>query len=183
MGNSYTFFERYAALCKARGESPNSVAREIGASSGSVTAWKNGTEPRYSTIAKIADYFCVSTDYLLGRTDDPIDYDNDGDLIASIPSSYLEACDGDVRRAYAMMSAVDEDNCKKNAPILTEKDESDIANDLKRITNNLESEEVLMFDGDPLDDESRAGILAAIEVALRIAKKKNKQKYNPKKHW
>ena len=61
------FFERYAELCKAAGETPNSVAKIIGASSGSVTAWKNGTAPRNATLSKIADYFGVSTDYLLGK--------------------------------------------------------------------------------------------------------------------
>lgn len=67
MGN--IFFERYTALCKAVGETPNSVAKIIGASSGSVTAWKNGTEPRNKTVSKIADYFGVSVGYLLGKED------------------------------------------------------------------------------------------------------------------
>lgn len=61
------FFERYSELCKEAGETPNSVAKTIGASSGSVTAWKNGTEPRYSTIVKIADYFNVPIGYLSGN--------------------------------------------------------------------------------------------------------------------
>lgn len=104
-----TFFERFSKLAKERGETPNSVAREIGASSGSVTAWKRGAEPRNATLAKIADYLGTTTDYLTGRTDDPINYD-DGDLLASIPLSYMEACDGDVRRAYTAMKEVDKDN-------------------------------------------------------------------------
>ena len=62
-----TFFERYSELCKSVGETPNSVAKIVGASSGSVTAWKKGTEPRSSTIAKIADYFNVSVAYLMGN--------------------------------------------------------------------------------------------------------------------
>ena len=61
------FFDRYSALCKKHDETPNSVAKKIGASSGSVTAWKKGTDPRNATLAKIADYFGVSTDYLLGK--------------------------------------------------------------------------------------------------------------------
>lgn len=65
MGN--IFFERFAELCKGIGETPNSVAKILGISSGSVTAWKNGTEPRNKTLSAIADYFGVSTDYLLGK--------------------------------------------------------------------------------------------------------------------
>lgn len=68
---SNIFFERYVELCKANGETPNSVAKAIGASSGSVTAWKNGTSPRNKTLSKIADFFSVSTDYLLGNENAP----------------------------------------------------------------------------------------------------------------
>lgn len=66
----HQFFERYADLCKQDDETPNSIAKIIGASSGSVTAWKNGTIPRNVTLSKIADHFKVSTDYLLGKNDD-----------------------------------------------------------------------------------------------------------------
>lgn len=62
---SETFFEKYDSLCKSRNETPNSVAKIIGASSGSVTAWKNGTVPRPATIVKIAEYFSVSVDFFL----------------------------------------------------------------------------------------------------------------------
>ena len=61
------FWERFSELCNAADETPNSVAKKIQASSGSVTAWKNGSEPRSATTRKIADFFNVSTDYLLGK--------------------------------------------------------------------------------------------------------------------
>lgn len=182
METNSIFFERYAALCKSKGETPNSVAREIGASSGSVTSWKNGTEPRYSTVAKVADYFCVSVDYLLGRTDDPVDYENDGDIIASIPLAYLEACNGDVRKACAMMEAVDEENLGKKAPTLTEKDRRDIARDLEALMAHLDSAGDLMFDGDPMSDEARESIRAAMKLGLEAAKVKNKERFTPKKY-
>ena len=72
---SGTFFERYSELCKSYGQTPNSVAKVVGASSGSVTAWKNGTEPRNSTIVKIASYFGVSVEYLLGKEEAPAEVD------------------------------------------------------------------------------------------------------------
>ena len=61
------------------------------------------------TAEKIADYFDVSVDYLLGRTDDPIDYDKNGDALAEIPLTYVEAANGDMKKARQMMLAVDAD--------------------------------------------------------------------------
>lgn len=65
------FFERYSELCKEANSSPNAVAKRLSISSGSVTAWKNGTLPRIETVRRIADYFHVSADYLLGNVNDP----------------------------------------------------------------------------------------------------------------
>ena len=65
------FFERFYALAKQRNTSVNAVAKELKLSSAAVTAWKNGTDPKATTVAKIATYFDVTTDYLLGLTDYP----------------------------------------------------------------------------------------------------------------
>lgn len=75
---SNLFFERYSELCNSVNGTPNSIAKELGISSGSVTAWKNGTEPRPKTLSRIADFFSVSVDYLLGNVSEPYFYlDND----------------------------------------------------------------------------------------------------------
>jgi transcriptional regulator with XRE-family HTH domain len=47
------------------------VAKELGISSGAVTNWKNGAVPQSATLKRIADYFGVSTSYLLGIVDNP----------------------------------------------------------------------------------------------------------------
>ena len=84
MGN--IFFERFAELCKENNETPNSVAKALGISSGSVTAWKNGTAPRSQTVSKLADYFYVSTDYLLGNVSDPFFHLDNTRILAEINS-------------------------------------------------------------------------------------------------
>jgi transcriptional regulator with XRE-family HTH domain len=66
------FWNTFLDLCSERGVSPNAVAAELGKSSGSVTAWKNGTVPRETTLRKIADYFGVSVDLLIGREENKI---------------------------------------------------------------------------------------------------------------
>ena len=75
------------------------------------------------------------------------------------------------------------DNPQNNkTPALTKKDERDIAKTLANLQETLENEEGLMFDGDPMSDEAKESILAAMELGLQAAKLKNKEKYTPKKY-
>lgn len=61
------FFDRYSALCKEKGKSPTGVAIELNVSRATVNYWKNGNVPKQEILIKIADYFNVSVDYLLGN--------------------------------------------------------------------------------------------------------------------
>lgn len=65
------FWSAFVDLCAKRGVSPNAVAKELTLSSGSVTSWKGGAIPRPTTIKRIADYFGVSPDLFLEKTDEP----------------------------------------------------------------------------------------------------------------
>ena len=65
------FWERFAALCKQSNTSPNTVCKELGKSNATATHWKNGSIPKGDILSEIAQYFNVSVDYLLGRTDEP----------------------------------------------------------------------------------------------------------------
>ena len=64
-----SFWEVFYSLCESIGKKPNPVAMENGISSATVTKWKNGTPPSSKNLAKIAEYFNVSTDYLLGKAE------------------------------------------------------------------------------------------------------------------
>lgn len=108
------FFDTFKKLCDDKGVTPTKASNEIGFSKGSVSYWKKkwqqgiDSKPDSYTAAKIADYFGVSVDYLLGRTDDPIDY-SDNDLIASQNPTVLSHFDGDIKKAVAFQNAVDAD--------------------------------------------------------------------------
>ncbi len=60
------FYDRLKELCKMRGVSITNVAKELGMSSGNLSKWKNGGVPRGKSLTALAEYFGVSTDYLLG---------------------------------------------------------------------------------------------------------------------
>ena len=64
------FWERFYSLCQSIGKKPNPVGAELGVSSGAITNWKNGTIPPAETLLSIADYFNVSVDYLLGKSEE-----------------------------------------------------------------------------------------------------------------
>ncbi len=67
------FYEQFVRLCKERGMSPAAVTREIGLNNSSSTAWKHGSVPKGETLQKLADYFGVSVDYLLGKEGEPFE--------------------------------------------------------------------------------------------------------------
>lgn len=62
------FFENLKLLCTKNNISVTALALELGLSSSKVTMWKSGSVPKGDILIKLADYFNISTDYLLGRT-------------------------------------------------------------------------------------------------------------------
>lgn len=137
------FFDTFKFLCDKKGVSCKRAAEEIGLSNSIATKWKKtGATPQGDTLNRIAEYFGVTTDYLLSGVD----------------------------------------AAQEKAPALTKKDERDIARQLEALKQSLESGESLMFDGDPMTDEARESILQAMELGLRAAKLKSKEKFTPKKY-
>ena len=65
---------------------------------------------------------------------------------------------------------------------LSQKDKRDILDIISSTKAELLSQEGLMFDGDPASPEAIESILNAMEIGMEMAKKKNKEKYTPKKY-
>lgn len=59
-----TTFERIENLRKQQGISQGKLEKELGFSNGSISKWKNSM-PTSERLQKVADYFCVTTNYLL----------------------------------------------------------------------------------------------------------------------
>ncbi|HEM3171202.1 helix-turn-helix domain-containing protein [Streptococcus suis] len=66
----FSTFEKIKELCKKQGISLNQLEDKLGFSQNYIYSMKKGN-PKVENLQKIADYFNVSTDYLLGRTDNP----------------------------------------------------------------------------------------------------------------
>ena len=63
------FFNRFKELCDERNISVYKACTDIGLNRSAVAKWKSGGSPNGTTAAKLAEYFGVSTDYLLEQTD------------------------------------------------------------------------------------------------------------------
>lgn len=60
------FFDIFKLLCEKKGVSPKRATEDIGLSNSITTKWKKtGATPKGDTLQRIADYFGVTTDYLL----------------------------------------------------------------------------------------------------------------------
>lgn len=62
-------FERIKQLADQKKLSIRQLEENLGYGNGTISRWKK-TKPGIDKLEKVADYFNVSTDYLLGRTDD-----------------------------------------------------------------------------------------------------------------
>lgn len=88
-----TFYENYVRLCNQINKSPSAVAIELKIGKPSVTRWKSGVKPRYATAMKVANYFGVSVEELMGEgiKKDPIPKDG---AVSSAKQKLLDALDG-----------------------------------------------------------------------------------------
>ncbi|MBQ6381876.1 MAG: helix-turn-helix transcriptional regulator [Clostridia bacterium] len=65
-----TFFERYTQLCKEKNTTTTAIGTSLGFSKATISAWRNNrTQPKGASLERLAAYFGVSTDYLLGKSD------------------------------------------------------------------------------------------------------------------
>ncbi|WP_342480094.1 helix-turn-helix domain-containing protein [Paenibacillus sp. FSL L8-0340] len=140
-------YEIFEKLLEEHDVTAYRVAKETGITTATLTSWKQGKyTPKREKLQKVADYFGVSVNYLMGIPEEKTSSDED-------------------KPYYA----------------LTSKDERDIATELERMMNDLNSDTSLAFMGEPMDEEDRELLRISLENTLRMSKKMAKKKFTPKK--
>ena len=99
---------RFREAREKAGLSTYEVAKRIGVSQPAVNQWDNGNKlPSVEMLCKLADLYCVSTDYLLGR-ENPDDYIPKNNEIIAVES--LRALNGkpvrDENRGWGIVNGV-----------------------------------------------------------------------------
>lgn len=107
------FYTIYAELCHKIGRSPSWVAQQLSINKATVTYWKNNptAKPSNEVVCKIADYFNVSTDYLLG---------NDYTTTDSELNEYLEELKTrpEMRMLFSLAKGATKDDVEKAVKII-----------------------------------------------------------------
>lgn len=62
-------YSRIKELCDKKGITITKLESDLGFGNSSIKKWKQTTSPSVDKVIKIASYFDVSVDYLLGRSD------------------------------------------------------------------------------------------------------------------
>lgn len=65
------FWENFVRECEKIEKYPSYVAEELGFNKSAVTSWKNGSLPRVASRKKIADYFGITVEELMGTKKEP----------------------------------------------------------------------------------------------------------------
>lgn len=72
MFNKIIFAERLEAMRVQKGLTTVQLSREIGVSKQAISQFEKAANyPHVNTLTALADFFGVSIDYLVGRTDNP----------------------------------------------------------------------------------------------------------------
>lgn len=107
--------QRIRDLRKEKRISQTELANVVHVSQQTITAWENGkAEPSSGAIAALADYFGVTTDYLLGRTPTPEFTAKDERDIQKIVGDLIDGLSNENSLAYLRNGGeeIDEDDAE-----------------------------------------------------------------------
>lgn len=125
------------------------LAKIIGVERSTIGKYEStSTIPSPDVLGKLADYFDVTVDYLLGR---------------------------EAEEKNTFKQSDDEYDSQ-----LSTKDKKDVAKRLEDMIKEIDFEGALMFNGEPMDEETKELVIAALEDSIKYANMMNKKKSKKK---
>lgn len=101
------FIDNLKKLISERGITQKKFLNDMGLNINAIGDWqKHGNVPKGVTLQRIANYFSVSVDYLLGESDEQIGEDV-LDIVNGVEQYILEACNGDLNVAQRWQEDID----------------------------------------------------------------------------
>lgn len=108
------FYDRVKQLCRAKGVSMARMAKDIEISNGTVANWKAAkTMPQGPILRKLADYFNVSTDYLMTGEEPTYTAIRSSDEEVEIFEAINALKDTELRRLVLRLSKASQEEIRK----------------------------------------------------------------------
>lgn len=220
--------ENIQSLCSSKDTTLIGLERKLGLGRGTIRNWDKNS-PSAEKLQKVADYFVVTTEYLLlgfertmlmrfvnsikarrsieefsedtgigsdeltqiclGLISEPPSLDTIDRIAKSsidfIPLRELDL--GFLLRTAGYRKEVYEESYKDERLkeieyfALRKKEERDIARFIERILGDLEGQEPILFDGEPLDDVNKELMRINFENSMRLAKQLTKKNFTSEK--
>ncbi len=85
------FWDNFVNQCEKMEKSPTVVVEELGFKRSAVTSWKNGALPQVKNRKKIADYFGITVEELMGTKKEPAGMDGLQWEWADVEAAYKNA--------------------------------------------------------------------------------------------
>lgn len=111
-----SFYETFCDLCQKAGTTPTRAAMDMGISRALPSMWKkNGNTPQAAQLQKIADFFGVSVDYLLGAEQEKPAISEDDEL-----NTYLDALKNreEMRILFSLTASATKEDVEKAVKII-----------------------------------------------------------------
>ena len=135
------FYERFAELCAENQKSQAFVVQSIGLNRAAIAKWKKGSIPNGDTVRKLAEFFGVSTDYLLGNVNEPFFYLDNKRILNDLLGN-------------------------EEKPAAPKDGEPDVKEALTDMAKRAAQGALLMYDGEPLDAETQRAFEASLRVVI-----------------
>lgn len=152
--NLEVFPERLKEIMKDNNQNLTTLAERVKMTPATISRYSTGKmAPKITTVEVIAREFNINPAWLMGY--DVSKYLTDDKVVKERPTYYE----------------------------LTEKDHKDIAKELERMLDGLDSNSgFAAFDGEPLDEATRMVLKDSLERSMQLAKQIAKKKFTPKKY-
>ena len=108
------FWNKFIYLCEHNNVKPNTVGKELGITSGTITGWKKGAVPNSDALNKIANYFDTTVEYLLTEDEiyiKPSEKKNSFTHLFSLPQRWSSLRHGDPLNDDQMTDIAKFTNC------------------------------------------------------------------------
>ncbi|WP_079707677.1 helix-turn-helix domain-containing protein [Paraliobacillus ryukyuensis] len=156
------FSERLMLMRRQKNLTQENLANILDVSKGAISKYEKGTaSPSYKILWRLADYFNVSVDYLIGKSNSFSGDRYEDAFISQLKQNFEEMKDEDKKQLLKILRIIDSDKSKLPSILkILEKDGDEFINLFKLIDNDFEKIIPILS----MDEEEREKVFQILKL-------------------